>query len=283
MKLRIALLSLGLSLLQAGFALVAMADDPEAAKQFDETVVEESTLGDETLWNASAGGVWSAGNTKQLTMNAGSEARYVRGHHGASGKLGIVYGAADTGSGFEKNAFNINTRIRYDYYVTHDDAVFAAFVYRHDRFAGLDHRVEGQVGYQRHFFRFENHRFWGELGYDITVDRWVLDSPVFDALGTQTGTIRAFDWVDPVHAGRAYLGYENRLNENVSFLSGVEVLMNLELPEDTRVNWDTSLSSTLVDSLSLQVGFLLQFDNVPVPGKQKLDTQTRLNLVYEFI
>jgi putative salt-induced outer membrane protein YdiY len=265
-------------------APVAAQTAPEAAKQFDETVVAKEALKDETTLNASAGGVWSAGNTKQITLNAGTEGRFVRGAHGIGGKAALVYGTADTtGGGYDETAFNVNLRLRYDFYLTDYDALFGAAVYRHDRFAGLDHRAEGQVGYQRHFFREDKHRGWGEAGYDITVDRVYIESVTLDAMMAPIGSVETFDWVDPVHAARLYLGYENLLNDAVTLRTGLEALINVEEPEDTRLNWDNTLSSKLVGSLSVELGFLLQFDNVPVPGRKKVDTSTKLNLVYTFI
>ena len=70
----------------------------------------------------------------------------------------------------EETVKNLNAKLRYDYYLTLMDALFVAIVLRWDEFAGLDLRVQGQLGYLRNFLRKDGHRFWGEVGYDLTVD-----------------------------------------------------------------------------------------------------------------
>lgn len=260
----------------------ALADDKDGDGKFVEDFAKKPDANDAMTWNAAAGAVLSTGNTQQFTGNAGSDFTLVRGPHGFAAKAALVYGIADVnnGLGYEQNAFNINGKLRYDYFFTDMDSLFGAFVYRHDRFAGLDHRLQGQLGYQRFFIRDEKHKFWGEIGYDITEDRIYQENVV---VGPPMVTTVFADWIDPVHAARLFVGYDNQLNEAVTFTTGAEFLMNLELPKDTRINWDNKITSKLVGSLSLEVGFLMQFDNVPVPGRKKLDTTTRLNLVYSLL
>jgi putative salt-induced outer membrane protein YdiY len=110
----------------------------------------------------------------------------------------------------------------------------------------------------------ENHRFWGEVGYDFTWDN------EHNALDRRTQT----------HAGRAFLGYQNKLNEHVEWLANVESLFNFEEGEDIRVNADTTLRVAVATRLQLELQFKMQFDNVPVPNNESLDTQTTIRLVY---
>jgi putative salt-induced outer membrane protein YdiY len=145
-------------------------------------------------------------------------------------------------------------------------------VIRWDTFAGLNPRIQAQAGYLRTFVKEEGHRFWGEFGYDYTFDNFYLED-VED------------EDVDPsrmIHSARVFLGYEARVNEMVGFLTGLELLVSVTDPEITRLNWETSLSTKLVENLSTELRFMLRYDNVPAPEREKLDTLTQLTLAYSF-
>jgi hypothetical protein len=51
---------------------------------------------------------------------------------------------------------------------------------------------------------------------------------------------------------------------------------------DYRINYDALLAANLGAGLSLGLGFSARYDNVPLPGKQNLDTVTTVNLIYAF-
>jgi putative salt-induced outer membrane protein YdiY len=153
-----------------------------------------------------------------------------------------------------------------------------AGVYRWDTFAGLDARVQGQLGYMRNFFKVENHKFWGELGYDVTYDNYDPD-PLLDP----TDPSIILPGSDVVHSARGFLGYNNELNEEVMFLTGVAALVNVEDTDDVRVTWNSALRSTIGAGFQLELKLLLDLDTQPVPGKEKVDTTTTVNLIYNLL
>lgn len=272
--------------LTAGVSTVAQAQDSgkdEAVEthSMGEKYADEAPPEDSTTWTASAGGVLSTGNTQKLTLNGGTDLALVRGAHGFGFKANVVYGLSDVvrgdGDTFEtKDAFNVNAKARYDFYFTDLDAIFGAVAYRHDRFAGLEHRVQGQLGYLRNVFREENHRLWGELGGDLTYDYQYQD----DGMGNIT------NGEETVFSIRAFVGYDNHLSETLTFATGLEFLLPPADVENVRVTWDNTLTSKLWESLSLELKFLALFDNEPVesiPAKSKLDTLTTLSLVYALL
>jgi hypothetical protein len=63
---------------------------------------------------------------------------------------------------------------------------------------------------------------------------------------------------------------------------GVEYLQSFRDVDRYRVNVDSLASATLFGGLSAGVGFVLRYDNQPVPGKKELDTALTLNLVYTY-
>lgn len=231
----------------------------------------------ETLFALSAGATLNTGNTRSFAANVGSRFTLKRDRHQLTLDTQFIYGLASLrdqgdidadGNVNEFNDYNLNTRrlsglARYDFFMTPNDGLFVSTSPLWDTFAGLDLRLQNQVGYMRNFFNLEGkHRGWGEVGYDLTYDNWTNGQD-------QTN-----------HSVRAFLGYDNHINEMVTFLTGVEGLFNVERSKDVRLLWNSELTSKLVAGFQAGVRFTLRYDNEPVPGAEKLDTITTLNLLY---
>ena len=253
---------------------------PAPVEQHVEDVAAENPAEDVTKWEVSLGGVLQTGNTESYSIQGASLFEIIRGRHGFVAEAQGNYGAAqvdETTDEYEDTARNVRLRLRYDFFLTNLDALFLAALFRHDPFAGLDYRLSGQAGYARYVFREENHRLWGEIGYDLTYDNYDPD-PLIDP-----DTMMTLDGSAVVHSARLFAGYENIKDENLQFRTGLEALINIEEPADTRLTWDTSFRTKLAGRLQLEIKFLLQFDNRPVPGNETLDTTTQLNLLYNLI
>jgi putative salt-induced outer membrane protein YdiY len=252
------------------WAQPAPPDPPHAEKP-----AVEAPTDDATTLNASLGGSMITGNTKTWQLVAGSNFLLVRNPHALSAALDFAFGQSnipsDDDDGYVSTVKNLRAKLRYDFFLSDMDAVFAASAFRWDEFAGIDARVQGQVGYLRYFMRSKTHRFWGELGYDLTYDDFAPLPP------------DEVDGTEVVHSARLFAGYDNRLNEAVTYLGGIEALVNVEKPKDTRINVDNALRSSVADHLQLELKFSVQWDNVPVPGAEKLDTQTFISLIYALI
>lgn len=279
-------------LLFAGSALAQPAAAPPAVEQHKEKAQQEELKDkdDVTSLAATLGGSNSTGNTRVYQVNAGIDFKLVRHPHGFGANAAFGYGQADLPNdgedNYEQTSGNFNAKARYDFYFTEMDGVFGASAFRWDHFAGLDARVQGQVGYLRYFLKKENHRLWGELGYDLTYDNYYpLPNPAFDPMMDPgpDNPAKIDQGDDVIHSVRLFFGYENKLNAVLTYVGGVEGLMNVEEPKDTRINWDNALRSSIADNLQLELKFTLQFDNVPVLGAKKLDTQTLVNLIYNLI
>jgi putative salt-induced outer membrane protein YdiY len=276
-----------------GLAVLALAGNalaqPAEIEQHTEAVAAELFQADVTTLNASLGGSMNTGNTEAWTLSTGSAFVLVRDRHGLALNMDFAYGRANVADdtapdGTENDALvdtvrNLRSKARYDFFMTPMDSLFAASAYRWDTFAGLDARVQGQLGYMRSFFKIPDHRFWGELGYDITYDDYDPDPLLADPADPMS----VLPGDDVVHSVRGFVGYDNKLNPGLTFITGLEGLLNVEETKDLRVNWDNALRSSISGSLQLEVKFSLQLDTEPVPGAEKVDTATTLTLIYSLI
>jgi putative salt-induced outer membrane protein YdiY len=278
--------------LVSGLAVLAFAGgalaQPAAIEQHTEAVVADAFQEDVTTLNASLGGSLNTGNTEAWTLTTGSAFVLVRDRHGLALNMDFAYGRANVAEAegeaevdeLVDTVRNLKTKARYDFFLTPMDSVFGASAYRWDTFAGLDARVQGQLGYMRSFFKVPDHRFWGELGYDITYDDYDPDPLFVDPADPSLGELPG-DQV--VHSVRGFIGYDNKVNATLTFLTGLEGLLNVEETKDLRVNWDNALRSAISGSLQLEVKFSLQLDTQPVPETEKVDTTTTLTLIYTLI
>ncbi len=100
---------------------------------------------------------------------------------------------------------------------------------------------------------------------------------------------------DSFGVGRAALAWGWKFSETGELASSLELLQNLSTSDDTRVNWVTSVTSTLTDRLALKVSYTVRWDNDPVrevlssPGfddviweHDKTDTILAASLVVNF-
>jgi putative salt-induced outer membrane protein YdiY len=272
-------------LLVLAFASGAWAQ-PAAIEQHTEAVAADEFQADVTTLHASVGGSLNTGNTEAWTLTTGSAFVLVRGRHGLALNMDFAYGRANVADDLDMNGEevdepvdtvrNLRSKGRYDFFLTPMDSIFAASAYRWDTFAGLDIRVQGQLGYMRSFFKITDHRFWGELGYDITYDNYDPDPLLADPADPMT----ELPGDEVVHSVRGFVGYDNKLNAALTFLTGLEGLLNVEDTKDLRVNWDNALRSAISGSFQLEVKFSLQLDTQPVPDTEKVDTATTLTLIY---
>ena len=268
-----------------GHTSVVLAQ-PEGPDQHNEAFAESKEEDHETAFDLSVGGSLNTGNTQSWTLSAGNRFYLLRGRHSFEQTTAFNYGQADIVEAdgeeevdaLEDTVRNLNIRGRYDFFLAKMDALFTALLYRWDTFAGLDARVQGQFGYLRNIFKQDGQRGWAEAGYDITYDN--LDP---DPLPDPENEGAFLDGTDIVHSARLFVGYDNHINEHVTFLTGLETLFNVENADDIRVNWDAAIRAALMGSLQLELKFAAKFDTEPVPGAEKLDTNTLLNLIYTML
>ncbi len=246
-----------------------------------------------TRFRVTAGSSLTWGNARSIAFNLGGNFELKRDIHALLLEIGWVYGlqslrtdmppmAPPTYGSLTESSNNLTWRARYDLFITPDDAAFLVHRGRRDPFASLEPRIGFQIGYMRNILREERHRFWGELGYDFTYDRFT--DTIFMASGLRDRVL---------HSLRVFLGYENLLNELLTYRTGFELLMNFELPEHLRMEWTNQLRSKIETWLEIALEWTLRVDARP-PGQpiawndstgtgvQMVDFLTTLNVVGTF-
>ena len=262
-------------------ALVAAVKAPGDAPSFDKP-------NDGTNASLSAGGLLTSGNARllALTVNGAFEMRRDANGFGAS-VLGNYGQGASPGNAIVATAQNIQGRVRYDRYISEPTSLFLIATGRHDRFQGLDFRLNLDPGVKYLFMKEAANALWGELGYDFQHDirrdeaRIVTDST--------TGLVtKVLDKTFSDHAVRAFVGMRHAFNSEVTLYSGLEYLQGLKGVDygsgdpRSRINFDALFAAKVGGGLSLGVGFGMRWDSNPLPEKKDLDTTTSVSLIYAF-
>ncbi|HEY3493068.1 MAG TPA: DUF481 domain-containing protein [Polyangiaceae bacterium] len=231
--------------------------------------------------SVSAGGLTSSGNSRLVAFTAAGGFDLRKADNGFGASLLANYGeSAPPGGDMVLTTENLQARLRYDRYLLDDASVFLLLTGRHDRFQGLAFRFNVDPGFKYLFVNRPNTALWGELGYDFQYDiRNQEGREVRDEAGV---LIETLDKTATDHSIRAYLGFRHSFNKEVTLSNGIEYLQSFIEAERYRANYDLLFAANVWNGFALGAGFNARFDNAPLPDKEKLDTQTTLNIVYSY-
>ncbi len=247
---------------------------------FEQTAAKTTDTKEATEMKLSAGGLLATGNSRSMAFTGSGELRIRRAENQYFATIAANYAraAATPADSMETSVENVQARIRYDRFLSSEWALFLAESARKDRFQGLDLRLNFDPGVAYYLLDVEKHRLWAELGYDLQYD--IRDEDAIIAAAAEGTTVEK---TTTRHSGRAFVGYENNLNEAVRFNTGVEYIQAIVNTENWRLNWNVGLTSALSNAFSLATTFNLRYDNNPLPGVENTDTITAVSLVYQLL
>lgn len=148
-----------------------------------------------------------------------------------------------------------------EYSLTEYNYLFGTVNYERDEFAGFTRRLSEAVGYGRRFLNEEDLTLDAELGVGARQTNFV------DGTRRSERIIRA--------ASSFYYGFNDTgsFSQNISVESG---------SSNTYTESVTSVSSTLVGELQLQVSYTVKHNSTVPVGNVKTDTYTSVSVVYTF-
>jgi putative salt-induced outer membrane protein len=232
-----------------------------------------------------AGGLFSAGNARQIALTSLGKLRLRREEHQFSSAATVNFArAGKIGETIDTTVENYQGLVRYDYFFSERVSVFGQTTARRDRFQGLDLRLNFDPGIAYYFLNEKTHRLQGEAGYDLQHDiRRDASRTILPAATDPPGTpIQHLDKTHTLHNARLFLGYENKLRKEVSLVSSVEYLQNFADIATYRFIFDIGLKSNVADNLALAVAYTARYENKPLPKVESLDSIMSINLVYSF-
>lgn len=308
------------------FALAALvplsaAAQPAGPEQFAAGAAERNP-DDDIVLRVNAGANLAYGNARNFGATLGALFNLRQGEHAFLAEATWSYGIASTRvrpnpgpmedpdysfGPWTDNANNFNLRLRFDEYITPDDAIFTEARLRYDPFAFLEPQFTFQVGYQRVLFREDKHRLWFEVGVDYSFQLFGEPLPATDAMGVvpanQLSERSIFAW-------KGLIGYTNETNSGFTYNTRLEVLGTIvesvptpavdgpasfqeAEPGHLRIQWVNQFRSVIEDWLQISVDITGRLDSLPAgqlevwqeeadQPTQMFDLLATLNLVGNF-
>ena len=249
----------------------------EAPKGFGDVPKIESKT-DGTSITLSSGGQGSSGNSRLIavTANGAFDTRFENTGIGLSALANYGRSAAPRQS-IQTTTQNVQGRARYDRYVIDQASFFLITTGRHDRFQGIDFRLNLDPGFKYLFVVKQTNALWAEAGYDFQYDLR-RDDALLDPMGAQP----PLDKTAVDHSSRAFLGMRHAFNEQVTLSGGAEYLQSLVDIVRNRLNFDAIFAAKVWEGLAVGLGFGLRYDHAPLPGKEQLDATTNVSLIYSY-
>ena len=235
---------------------------------------------DTTELKLSAGGLFSTGNSRALSVTGAGTFRLRRDMNqlSAAAAGNFARSAATPADSMETTLENVQGRVRYDRFFTKVLAGFLAVSANRDRFQGLNLRLNVDPGLAFYIIDHKSHRLWTEVGYDLQHD--IRRQDAIDAALLEGKTV---DKTETSHNGRAFAGYDNSLNESVTFNTGLEYIQGIQKTENWRLTWDVGLTSNIGEQFAVATTFNLKYDHNPLPGVEKTDAITAVSIVYTLL
>ena len=252
--------------------------------------VDPETEDDATEAEISAGGLLSTGNARAASATGAGRVRIRRKRHQFGAEFAGNYGRAalEAGADPQTTVGNVQGRLRYDFFVHPRISLFGMLTARHDRFMGLEARVNVDPGVAFYLLKDPKNRLWTEVGYDFQYDvlteeaTFAKDEDGAIILGTDGQPVVALDEVRLNHAVRLFGGYSNHINDAVTFNTGFEYLQSVLEATRWRLAWDVGLTANLVNRLAIATTLTVRMDNSPPPGIRKVDTISAVSLIFRF-
>lgn len=249
-----------------------------------QTKVEDATGKDATELTFNAGGLFMSGNSRSVSLTAGAKLRLRRGQNQIGAQFFGNYARGGKATQVTDTAANLQGLLRDDYFFANNFAAFLQVTGRHDRFQALDFRLTIDPGIAAYLIETKKQRAWLEAGLQIQHDirnKSKLDEDATKDLAPGTPPPPTPDLTATFANARFYLGYENKLYENVSFNTGLEYIQNLhESASRYRLNFDAGLAAKVSDKFAVATTYTMRFENQPLPNIEKADSIVSVNLLY---
>jgi len=281
----------GLLLSAPGHAAEPLPDSLVKSKKATEGSTDVATSGfeaagkkpdskDATELEISAGGLASAGNSRSIAATTAGKFRLRRGADQVGAGVAANYAESQVtkGEGLQTTVENFQGKVRYDRFLAGSFVVFGSVSARHDRFQGLDLRINLDPGFGYYFIDEEKQQLWLEAGYDFQHDIR-RDEAIQDALADNYFLGKTQDR----HSARGFVGYSSELSDTVKVATGLEYLQGFNPATNYRFNWDGSVTSAVGKSFSIATAVSVRYDHNPIPDVENTDIITSISLVYHLL
>lgn len=208
---------------------ILLAQDPPKRREF----------------TADLGFVNTTGNTQVTTFNLGEKLilRHDRWEH--KQQFGSVYAAQD-----DKQTSNLTfANWRSDLSLNKNVAIFGFVGFDRNTFAGISRRFEEALGLAAKLLTRDSDTWSFEAGLAMNQQRAVAGTTLNFA-SMRSGTT-----------------YRHNFSKASYFQQSVEYLPSFKIAEDYRINTESAFVAPISSHLSMKLGYVVRYDNLPEAGR----------------
>lgn len=229
-----------------------------------------------------AGGLITEGNSQQLAITGSGKLKIRRGNNqysaAAAGNFARASAPEAPDQGMQTTVENLQGNLRYDYFFAPHWSAFLSLSGWRDRFQGLDLRLNVDPGIAYYLIEQKKQQLWFEGGYDFE-----YDIRRDDALAAAAAAGTPLSKTEVTHSARLFAGFDSKVNDRVSFSTGVEYIQSVTEARRWRVDYNGAITSNIVGRFSTAVTFTMRYDHDPLPGVHTTDLMSSFNLVYSLL
>ncbi len=204
------------------------------------------------------GMVFARGNSETETANARLALDYERERWANETTFSFIYGR-DSG---ETNASRFVLTNKTDYNLDEKSYILGALRYDRDRFSAFTYQSTIAIGYGRRLIDNETHRLKGEIGP-----------------GFRVAELRTSDETETDLIVRGFLDYRWKISDTTNLTNRLLVESG---SDNTFVENSLALGVSINARLSLKAGVAVRHNTDVDPGRERTDTLSTVNLVYNF-
>lgn len=231
-------------------------------------VAQDASEYTEPQWTGSVslGATYTEGNTKTQSYNADANAERRGDIDRWTWKAFWNYATEKTTGTEVITARKSGTSLKYDYFLNEAETtyVYGNTAIEQDSLAELDMRWVAGAGAGYQFYDEKDFSLAGEAGLNYIVEDF------------STAT------KDEYVAARLAANLRKVISEDTKFTSSVELYPSLEETDDIYGKWDSKLSTSLTEAMFASLQYVLDFDNTPSGGAERLDQRLVFALGWSF-
>lgn len=242
-------------------SIPCIAGSKLAKSEFTESAFDVKNNESENSWDMAAevGATLTSGNTDTQSLKGKLE-----------GGLGYLGGRLSYLAQFyqktveqEKNAEKWKIGLKHNLHLSQHRSTFSIFEYARDKFASATRTITFAAGYTQSFLNNEAVVWNADIGPGIV--RTTMED------GKENRKI--------IHVGSQF---KYKLNKKTEFEQSVVADLNLDGSDYDVYRSETSLSASVLENLKMKLAYAAKFDADVEIGKEKLDTEASVSLVYIF-
>lgn len=228
------------------------------------------------IGSAELGFLYKTGNTKSGDIKTGIDFRFEKGAWLSLLDIDLLIKKSDITDTNGKKRFKttdqkwtISSQSNYNLDNKEKNYVYGNIWFEESEFSGFDNQSSISTGWGRHWYKSSNASLWGDIGPGYKRDLFK---------STDTEPQRTADTFIVQLQGL----YIRKLGEHVELKQFLSAKQALDTSENSIYKAQTTITTKLISTMQLKFTFTLGYNSKVETGKENLDTQTAVTLVYSF-